>query len=337
MSPIFLEACSRLAWPFLRKLTGVSKRCSQCILSEKHGPLTGGLCQACAAPPVSMGLVIPNAEEQPSSETQSRFRSTVLGFIQPRPYHAVLLLSGGKDSAYILHRLRREYPALKLLCVYVENGFSSPVAQSNAAFVANKYGADLFVCNSKIPEFASAFRGAFLNLNGRGASEVVDFADGQLIFQIGQAIAQEMSIPLVLSGLTWVQVQRLTGSLDFQITQETAPRMVFPLAAWRVGEQEIREFVKAHKLVPFGNSHPIASNNTLVLTMAALDILKRGYCSFEPEFAQLIREQKANRKPWLYLFEILEFCANNGLLRKEVNQALARMDLRLEDVLGNGK
>jgi hypothetical protein len=248
-------------------------------------------------------------------------------------YDALLLLSGGKDSAYILHRMREEFPELRLLCLTVNNGFMSPTAISSAQFVSAKLKTDLLVCNDCVDEFAAVLRKAFVSLQGRGSYGVVDFADGELIYKIGQRIANELEIPLVLAGLTWVQLQRIVGQDDFQIVQPTGPRMVFPLAVWRPEEQEIRRTVRALKLLPPGSDSPLTSNSSLILAMSAVDVLNNGYCSFEPEFAQLVREGKADRKTWLHTFELLEWATSKGYFHQQIEQALGRLGLTLGDVV----
>jgi hypothetical protein len=67
--------------------------------------------------------------------------------------------------------------------------------------------------------------------------------------------------------------------------------------------------------------------------MSVVDILNNGYCSFEPEFAQLVREGKADRKTWLHIFELLEFATRRGLLAKDTREGLRKLNLSLSDVV----
>lgn len=160
--------------------------------------------------------------------------------VNDNKYHALLLLSGGKDSAYMLYRLKKEYPQLRILCVAVNNGFMSSTAIKGAQFVAEKTKSDLLIVNTYINDFAEKLRQAFLDLNGQGAYGVID-------------------------------------------------------------------------------------------------ILNNGYSSFEPEFAQLIREKKADRKMWLYVFELLEFASRKGLLNKDLNICLAKLNLKISDIVKDSK
>ena len=47
-------------------------------------------------------------------------------------YDALVMFSGGKDSCYLMHRLKTEYPNLRPLAMLVDNSFLSKVAVMNA-------------------------------------------------------------------------------------------------------------------------------------------------------------------------------------------------------------
>jgi hypothetical protein len=249
-------------------------------------------------------------------------------------YDALLLLSGGKDSAFVLHRMRSAFPALRLLCLTVDNGFLAPVALTNAAYTARALGTDLLIVRSRTREFAGTLRNAFLSLNGKGAYSVVDFADGTLIYQVGREVAQELGIPLVIGGLSWVQLEHIFGTSGFELPGAGPVRTFCPLAVWRVNEQTIRAAVRALSLLPPGQDSPLATNSPLVAAMCVVDILTLGYCSFEPEFAQLVREGKTDRQLWLHLFELAEYLTWKGPLQAEANRVLGRLGLSLNQVVG---
>lgn len=317
------------AWPVVRHFLRVSKRCRRCILSEKYAPLEGGLCPECLR--IESSPVNPPVEA--STAMQEEFSTLLTLSIDEKPYHVALMLSGGKDSAYILYRLRAEFPGLRILSLIVNNGFMSPFAIDNARLAAEKCSSDLLVVNSQTDTFAKAFRRAFCELDGRGSYGVIDFADGDLIFTIGKKIAIERDIPILIGGLSWVQVQKILGFDGFELSKPGDPKIIFPLSVWRTHEQEIRKFVREKKLLAKGTDSPIVSNSVLSLVMSAVDVLNLGYCSFEPEFAQLVREGKTDRKTWLYAFELLEFATKKGILKKDIEIGLERLGLSLSDVV----
>lgn len=325
----FFEWYVTYAWPIVRHVVPLSKRCKRCIVSEHYAPLTNGLCEACT----NYRPVAEEAAAQQSEAVKKQFDEHVRSYIRGDGYHAILMLSGGKDSAYILERLRTEFPALKILCVIVNNGFMSPLAIDGATFAADKTGTDFLIANAYTGEFAQNLRKAFLELDGRGGSGVIDFTDGDTIFKIGQRIASELKIPMIFSGMSWVQVQMIVGHDHFEHLEKSGINITFPLAVWRTDEQEIRRIVREKGLLPPGADSPLRTNSTLITAMTALDIYNLGYCSFEPEFAQLVREGKTSRKVWLHIFELLEFATKKGILNKDIDKVLAQLRLTRADVI----
>lgn len=327
-----IELYAEYGWPVVRNFVSLSKRCTNCIVSEAYTPLKRGLCDKCAA--LAQGLQREKEPDQnPLKFMQDELEKTINTYTGNHKYDAVMMLSGGKDSAYILYRLKEEFPKFKILCVIVNNGFMSPHAINGAKHVTDKLKTDLMIVNSHVDEFHRTIRSAFLSLNGRGAYGVVDFADGELIFEVGKKITNELKIPLLIGGLSWVQVQMIVGIDSFIHKLPNHPLQMFPLAVWRVNEQEIRAQVRALDLLPAGSDSPVQSNSELILAMSVIDILNLGYCSFEPEFAQLVREGKTDRKTWLHLFELLEYGASRGYFKKDLSKILERLNLSLSDVV----
>jgi hypothetical protein len=154
-----------------------------------------------------------------------------------------------------------------------------------------------------------------------------------MIFDVGCRAAADQGIPLVLSGLSWVQLQHIVGIGGDSFTLGDVPRQVFPLAVWRTGEQEIRAEVRRRGLVLPGHDSPLATNSDLVLPMSVVDVLNLGYCSFEPEFAQLAREGKTDRRLWRGVFESLEHGVRTGRLVADADRVLARLGLTVGQVV----
>jgi hypothetical protein len=330
-----LEFYARYVWPVHRVfVSGLAQRCKSCILSNRHTSLeNGGICEQCRT-----YISSPKADATVSPEIEKRFDERIRQHIgRGRRYDALMLLSGGKDSAFILHKMKTDYAGLRMLCLLIDNGFLSPVAEANASHAAARLDTDFLVVRSSINEFAQAFRKAFLNLEGRGAYSVVDFADGSLVYEIGKKTAAEMGIPLLIGGLSWVQLEQIVGLDSFEMPDQSAPHLIFPLAVWRLDEQEIRKKVRQHRLLTPGNDSPLVTNSVLVMPMCVVDILDRGYCSFEPEFAQLVREKKTDRRLWLSIFELMEYGVKNGRLIKQANLTLSRLGLTLDQIARSNK
>jgi 3'-phosphoadenosine 5'-phosphosulfate sulfotransferase (PAPS reductase)/FAD synthetase len=308
-------------WPIHKKIIKTSKRCQRCILSEKYTDIKDGICKLCR-------------EYKKTDDIPQKYSIADLTASLKRSYKydATLLLSGGKDSAYILHRMRQDYPDFKILCLTINNGFMSPYAIKNAQYITTKLGVDLIIVNSYLQEFKSVLRKSLIDLKGQETYGVVDHADGDAIFSIGQRITYGFRIQTMIGGLSWVQLHRICNSTDFKF-KSGGIEIIHPLAVWRTDEQEIREYVRRHDLMLKGSDSPMVSNSRLIPIMAVLDIKNLGYSSFEPEFAQLIREGKSSRDAWINIFEAMEYVVNKGYLDGELIRVLSELDLIPEEVL----
>jgi hypothetical protein len=63
------------------------------------------------------------------------------------------------------------------------------------------------------------------------------------------------------------------------------------------------------------------------------DLKNLGYNPYKPEFSQLIREGKAPRSLWRFLFSLMDFMAENKiLLGRYVTSSLEWLDLKPEQL-----
>lgn len=323
-APQLFEWYARTVWKCQRHVVSgrLSARCRNCAISERAAPLTDGLCEACR-----------NAREsqppQGDLEAAAAFdleMQTAAATKMDR-YHVLLLFSGGKDSTWLLWALRTRYPQLRVLAVLVDAGFLSMAALQNAASVASMLQVDLLISPISREESTAVFREAFLQARARGCYDTVDFADGEMSHNRGLKLARRLGIPLVLSGVSWAQVERIFGIRSVEVPGKT-PRMLCPFWAWRLSELEILSDVTRAGLLNRKQSSPLVTNNQLVPLMGVVDILNLGYNSFEPEFCEMIREGRADVAFWEPVFTLLEYCAHTGwIVRQPVCEMLDRLGL----------
>jgi 3'-phosphoadenosine 5'-phosphosulfate sulfotransferase (PAPS reductase)/FAD synthetase len=316
----------KIIWPFQRKFVRKINRCQKCILSEKYIEIINGLCKICKVYKPNSIKDLPHQINELSQVFNNCHSDN--------NYDATVLLSGGKDSAYVLHRLQQDYPQLKLLCITINDGFMSSVVNTNTKYITEKLNVDHLFINSYIPTFKEVLRKAFISLQGRSCYGIIDFTDGSWIFKIGCKITKSFNIPMMITGLSWAQLEHISNDTNF-ISQENNEqiKIIYPLVVWRTDEQEIYKYIHKYKLLPKGNTNPLISNYQLVPLMAYLDIKNLGYSSFEPEFAQLIREGKTNRKEWLLIFEAITYLVKSGYLNSEAKRILNKLDLTLKDII----
>ncbi len=345
----------------------LSQRCSNCILSENYVSLENGLCSECRRG-------VPSKHER--GERNEAAESALANVLRDRSgkgaanYDAVVLFSGGKDSAFLLHRLRSEFPELRLAALTVDNSFMSTVALANCRHILSCMdGIDHFVVRPKQDLYVRAFRHALTHLDGQGCYAKVDRMDGDLTFDIGRNFAASLDIPLLISGLSPEQVERILGldnfeapvaiesqrrthSADFALEQlydpneldqywwnpdrwpaDRRPRVLHPFHAWNYDEEEIPREVIRLGLIEAGQDNPLITNNDTIPVMLAVDSINLGYSSFEPEFAQLIREGRADRSMWLAIFQAIEYLVREGrFLPSCIADTLERLELTPEQI-----
>lgn len=364
LSVHLFNAYRQFIWPIHRLLAkgSIAQRCRTCAASIKMTPLEpNGKCFLCNHPqdPNSQRS-LENLEEQRRkfhellSQTQGSGR---------RAYDALILFSGGKDSTYMVQRLKLEYPRLRILALTINNGFMSPIAEANTRDLVQKLGIDHYFVKVKRQFYVKLFRYGLTHLNSHGAYGTVDFSDGEFTLDSGRNLAAQLEIPLILCGYSRYQVQDGLKLEDFEspranetkdrtsvaelpLTEifdsneinlwwrgsswpkERVPRLVFPLYIWDLEEDEIKKQVDAWGLLSNRMSNPALTNHRLIPLFAVTDIHQRGFSSFEPEFCRMIREGKADLAHWRSTFEFLEYTARTGMFIKPLIHQLLR-DLNL--------
>lgn len=358
-----------LIWPFYRHVVrGLSKRCKRCFLSENCVELNeDGICEKCL-----------NFKEEGcisiSKEKRGLMRKEFERILKSYngkggwKYDALVMFSGGKDSCYMLDKLRKEFPRLRILAFSFDNSFMSPIAMENIKSSIGKLGVDHVVIRPSEKMMVKMFRYAFTHLNKKGCSGTVDEFDGALLHDVAVNFAYEMKIPLVLSGVSEDQIERIlkldyfedkrglgnlstkkVAGIDLRKVfsnnelklwwdkkgkkKRDVPRRLFPYYAWGYNEEDVLKSVVDLGLLDKRKTSPLLTNSSLIPLMAVVDVCRDGYCSFEPEFARNVRLGRGDRRRWLYTFELLEYAAKKKrLLNKNVDGVLKKLGLSREDV-----
>lgn len=353
-------------WPIHRNFvkSKFTKRCTKCAASEKMIKLeASGLCAKCTnfeKPPSDKNTVSENALNQILNEHQGKGKNK---------HDALVLYSGGKDSTYLIRRIQTEFPKLRILAFTLDNGFMSPVAQQNIAEMLPRLNVDHLFIKPHDKFYKKLFRYAITHLNAEGGYGTVDFSDGEFLLDTARNLAAEKKIPLILCGYSKYQVQNGLKINHFESSREKelsdrvetaglkikdiyqeesdlalwwqaskyepkdVARLVFPLYAWDLEENQIKDKVKEWGLMNAKNHSPIVTNHQLVALLGVVDVHQLGYSSFENEFCRMIREGKAQKSEWQPIFEFLEYTSRSGMfLKPTVLQSLKWLDLTLEDV-----
>ena len=355
-------------WPLFRKLAKhhLTARCSRCFLPATYVKLNNGICEFCNEDTTTTSEIDPSRQQLMQEQMDQLLMKTIDS--GSSSYDVLLLFSGGKDSSYLLYRLLNDYQAIRILALTVDNTFMSPVAMENVTAIINKVGVDHMILRPKRKTMEKMFGYALTHLNELGCSGTVDQFDGDFFSDLARNIAAEKKIPYVVCGLSRTQVTRIlklnsfitTPEYESQTRKQVAgikldhvfdpeemsywwdptkyssselPLMVFPFFIWNLEEEFIKAEVIRLNLMPRGDESPLITNNRLIPLMGIVDMIEFGYSSFEPEFAEMVRAGKADRKQWLYSFEMLEYAAKTGrFLSKSLDEILNRLSLTRKEL-----
>ncbi len=342
-------------WPKIRLLLkgSVAARCNQCVLSSK-APATvlnkSGICNFCEEFNTLKKDQGQKRWEDMYVAHQRQHLDQMLTDHQGKGrnrYDALVLFSGGKDSVYILSRVRKDYPRLRLLLMTWDNGYYSKIALEASKRIARKLDLDHLVYRPISSVYKTLYRYTLQHVAEKGSYQTVDRLDGTLNQLLGLDFAYEFEIPLVLSGVDWAQslimqsqtyfvapdedihsrilVDRMEQRSGFKIKniftpenqklfwdgtgkeRRRIPKYVLPLAAWRPNKADVQVQLDKEGLLPKRDSSPIITNNQVLSVMTALDIKRIGYCSFEPEFSAMIRMNESEPIYWKNVFECVEY------------------------------
>lgn len=367
-------------WPHIRFMfkNSIAPRCKQCVISSKvpYVTLANGICELCH----EYNECKENKDEQEwlkkLTEHQCKELDELLKSHEgktPGRWDALVLFSGGKDSVYMLSRLKRDYPKLRLLLTTWDNGFYSKVALDRSKQIAAKFDFDHITLKPSSTVYKTLYRYTLQNVENKGSYQTVDRMDGSLNQLLGIYFGYHLNIPLVLSGVDFAQeqimqfhnyyvlphedlcsrtfVDRLERKSGFKISDifneedqklfwdgtgkdpDRIPRYVVPFVAWRPDKWESKKVLDQEGILSERDSSPILTNNQVLGVMTAIDIKTIGYCSFEPEFAEMIRFRENDATYWRNVFELVELAVRKKvLLRKIIDKVLHKLDLNYHQV-----
>jgi hypothetical protein len=281
-------------------------------------------------------------------------------------YDALVCLSGGKDSIYLLHRVKVEY-GLNVLAFTTDVNIPE-VAWDNIRRTVTKLGVDHLVYRPPAEFYRKLFRYLLMNQEARGAVYTVSYVYAPLFEGDALTVALEKGIPLVLAGYSPGQPEpermvyefsrelicatdwtppalRDAGALDEPElgrfwnpgrypSGTTFPRYLAPFHAWRYDQDEIMKKVVSLGLVR-NQTHasPIHSNYPINWLLMYSDLLNFGYNPYAPEFSALVREGKANRTYWRVMGPIVDFMIRRKVfLGRNVSSHLKWLGLTRDDL-----
>ena len=262
-------------------------------------------------------------------------------------YDALVCLSGGKDSLYLLYRLTTEY---KLNVLAFTTDVNIPdIAWSNIRSTIAKLGCDHLVYRPPDVFYRKLFRHLLQNQEQRGAVYTVSYVYAPLFEGDALKIAIEKGIPLVLAGYSPGQPEpeRMVYEFSLQLICETDwtppalkkadiftaadlerfwnprryppgtrfPRYLAPFHAWPYDQEWVMKRVFELGLVTQrSHASPVHSNYPINWLLMYSDLRHFGFNPYAPEFSALIRRGKANRFYWRAMAPIIDFMIRHKIL-----------------------
>lgn len=198
------------------------KRCKQCLVSENCPDTTINsqkVCNFCEE--VAKG-VLPKTEHLMSEKEKDQYRQKLDQILKTTRgkgnYDCMVGFSGGKDSVYLLHKLKTEYPNLRILAATVDMSLLKDQATENIRYSLNKLNIDHVFVKPRIDFYKKFFKYLFehrVELGYKGgvydSVRVTEETSGlcvqchELVSDIMMNYCMELNIPLHITGLSPMQ------------------------------------------------------------------------------------------------------------------------------------
>ena len=284
-------------------------------------------------------------------------------------YDCLVPLSGGKDSIYLLYKLKTEY-GLKVLAHTTDINIGK-IAWANIYRALDKLDIEHFIYRPSIEFYRKLFRFLLTNQETRGAVHTVSYVYASLFEGNALQVATTMRIPLILAGYSpgqpipdrmiyempklaisdvdWTPPE-LRESVVFNKSDfdrfwnphrfpsnTKFPRYLAPFHAWPYNQDEImRKVVTLDLIDSVRHASPIYSNYPINWLLMYSDLKNFGYNPYNPEFSTLIREGKASLWYWRFMAPFVNYMLRHKFyLGREVQRHLDWLELKDDDLIIN--
>lgn len=339
--------------------------CNQCLITDAVPGIEineQGVCNLCS----NFEPINQLNQEEARQSREADLEQAIQTSKNQSEYDCLVPVSGGKDSIYLLYKLKVEY-GLKILAFTTDINIP-PIAWDNIVRTLNKLEIDHMIYRPSKNFYQKLFGYLLKNQEQRGAVYTVSYVYAPLFEGDAIKLAIEKKIPLILAGYSPGQPEpermlyefspRLIKEVDWTPPalktsghfneQELSrffnparypkntqfPRYLAPYHAWSYNQEVIMKKVVELGLVKSGkHASPIFSNYPINWLLMYSDLKNFGYNPYLPEFAALIREGKAYKKQWQILIPLVNFMIKHKiLLGKDVKTSLEWLEITEQDL-----
>lgn len=345
------------------------RKCKSCLITENvQGVEIGsdGVCNLCR----DHAHLRNSADETGRLARESNLEQTLATVRGTGEYDCLVPLSGGKDSIFLLHKLKTQYPHVRMLA-YTTDVNIPEIAWQNIRRATEKLEIDHLVYRPPESFYKKIFRYILRNQEERGAVYSVSYVYAPLFEGDAIKIAIEKGIPLVMAGYSPGQPEpeRMLYEFSRKLIETVSwtppelkscgafsedellrffdparypsdtefPRYLAPFHAWEYDQDEImKQVVRLGLVQSTKHASPIFSNYPINWLLMYSDLKHFGYNPYLPEFAALIREGKASLSQWRMLGPLVDFMITRKIfLGAEVKKSLAWLGMNERELAVN--
>jgi len=334
--------------------------CRKCLLTRKVEGVTidpNGLCDLCAGRKRDEWDVRFEVTDEKRARLRRELYETLEASRGQGEYDCLLTVSGGKDSAYLLHHLMVE-KKLRVLPLHVKTPFESPIGQENLERLQQKLGVRFEVVEPGLDFYRAFYRTLFMNPLREGYIKTVCYVCGPHFMGLALQKATEKGIPVVAEGLSPYQPANMffewgpeivgrdwtpdifkTGELGDEVRRwfwnpsrypegTRLPRLLAPLHVMEYSTDDVIARLDREGILPRKKSNPAITNCILNWPMIMLDRRLLGYNPYLPEMSSVVRSGKSSRTFWKGLFAIMDLQLKLGIFKtKDIRKVEQLLDL----------
>ncbi len=203
------------------------KICKKCHLQEDafHGITLNeqGLCSLC--------VKISKSPKRDWDNLQKDFETKLDNVRGHLPYEGMIMMSGGKDSAYMANLLKKKY-GMNLLAFIIDNNYEYPETFDNAKTIAHKLDMPYIFYRQDPKLMRQYYQVLFCEdaLSQQDCGQVCTFC-GRFLIRTATDFARCMGIPLVFSGHNPEQIFLMGESIETDLERLTIMEFTMELVA----------------------------------------------------------------------------------------------------------